>query len=113
MDQAASDQFPEQYIVVLKVGGNELDDDTFLYGLAQAVKAEQAAGHLPVIVHGGGKAVTDLGARLGLTSSTSRGCASPITSASIRRNGALRVDEQTAGAGVGATGYPHRRHFRR
>lgn len=67
MDQAAADQSPEQYIVVLKVGGNELDDDTFLYGLAQAVKAEQAAGHLPVIVHGGGKAITDLGARLGLT----------------------------------------------
>jgi acetylglutamate kinase len=67
MDQAAPDQSPEQYIVVLKVGGNELDDDAFLYGLAQAVNAEQAAGHWPVIVHGGGKAVTDLGARLGLT----------------------------------------------
>ena len=27
----------ERYIVVLKVGGNELDDDAFLFGLAKAV----------------------------------------------------------------------------
>lgn len=56
----------ERYIVVLKVGGNELDDPDFLYGLANAVAAVRREGHHPVIVHGGGKAVTDLQAKLGL-----------------------------------------------
>jgi len=54
------------YIVVLKVGGNELDDDAFLQGLVGAVQAVIAEGYFPVIVHGGGKAVTDLGVRLGI-----------------------------------------------
>ena len=53
-------------MVVLKVGGNELDDESFLFGLAKAVQAVIAEGHFPVIVHGGGKAVTELGARLGI-----------------------------------------------
>ena len=56
----------EQFVVVLKVGGNELDDPDFLFGLVQAVQAVRREGHHPVIVHGGGKAVTDLQARLGL-----------------------------------------------
>ncbi|MCB0066274.1 MAG: hypothetical protein KDD77_03935, partial [Caldilineaceae bacterium] len=55
-----------QYVVVLKVGGNELDDPDFLHGLVQAVQAVRHEGHHPVVVHGGGKAVTDLQARLGL-----------------------------------------------
>ena len=57
---------PAPYVVVLKVGGNELDDDTFLFGLVKAVQAVIAEGHFPVIVHGGGKAVTELGAKLGI-----------------------------------------------
>lgn len=56
----------DRYIVVLKVGGNELDDADFLVGLANAVAAVRHDGHAPVIVHGGGKAVTDLQTRLGL-----------------------------------------------
>lgn len=56
----------ERYVVVLKVGGNELDDADFLVGLAKAVQAVCDEGHFPVIVHGGGKSITDLGARLGL-----------------------------------------------
>jgi acetylglutamate kinase len=58
--------YTERYIVVLKVGGNELDDPDFLAGLVNAVAAVRRDGHAPVIVHGGGKAVTDLQARLGL-----------------------------------------------
>ena len=54
-------------MVVLKVGGHELDDETFLFGLAKAVQAVIGEGHFPVIVHGGGKAVTELGAKLGIT----------------------------------------------
>lgn len=56
----------ERYIVVLKVGGNELDDPDFLVGLTNAVAAVRRDGYTPVIVHGGGKVVTDLQARLGL-----------------------------------------------
>lgn len=56
----------EPFIVVLKVGGNELDDESFLIGLAKAVQSVRTEGHFPVIVHGGGKSITDLGARLGL-----------------------------------------------
>ncbi len=57
------------YIVVLKVGGNELDDETFLFGLAKAVRKVLDDGSKPVIVHGGGKAIADYQQRLGLTPS--------------------------------------------
>jgi acetylglutamate kinase len=65
----AADQETETagpYVVVIKVGGNELDDESFLFGLVKAVQAVLAEGHFPVIVHGGGKAVTELGAKLGI-----------------------------------------------
>lgn len=55
-----------RYVVVIKVGGNELDDPDFLFGLARAVQSERDEGHLPVIVHGGGRAITDYQTRLGL-----------------------------------------------
>lgn len=53
--------------VVLKVGGNEIDDEQFLDGLVEAIGAlrEQAA---PVLVHGGGKEIARLQAALGLES---------------------------------------------
>lgn len=48
---------------VLKVGGNELDEHAFLTDLAQAVKSMDEPA---VIVHGGGQAIADMQARLGL-----------------------------------------------
>ena len=48
---------------VLKIGGNELDDADFLVALAQAVARSSEP---VVIVHGGGRAIADLQARLGL-----------------------------------------------
>ena len=48
---------------VIKIGGNELDDAGFLGNLANFV-AE--LGEPVVIVHGGGKAIADLQAKLGL-----------------------------------------------
>lgn len=54
------------YIIVLKVGGNELDDPTFLFGLAKAVQSLQADDKHPVIVHGGGKTIAAYQERLGL-----------------------------------------------
>ena len=61
-----SAEAPSSYIIVLKVGGNELDDESFLFGLAQAVKTILGQGHFPVVVHGGGKAIADYQQRLGL-----------------------------------------------
>ncbi len=51
-------------MLVLKVGGNEIDDANFLTGLARAVAAMQET---PVIVHGGGKEIADLQLKFGLT----------------------------------------------
>ena len=48
---------------VLKIGGNELDDPEFLRSLAQFVAR---LGEPVVIVHGGGKAIAELQAKLGL-----------------------------------------------
>ncbi|MEZ4673582.1 MAG: hypothetical protein R2932_04970 [Caldilineaceae bacterium] len=68
----------ECYTVVLKVGGNELDDESFLYGLAQAVAKIQADGYMPIIVHGGGKAIADYQQRLGLQPQFIEGLREPI-----------------------------------
>ncbi len=51
-------------MLVLKVGGNEIDDATFLDGFARAVAA---MAETPVIVHGGGKEIADLQIKFGLT----------------------------------------------
>ncbi|HXF62836.1 MAG TPA: acetylglutamate kinase, partial [Caldilineaceae bacterium] len=61
---AAGEEAP--YIVVIKVGGNELDDPAFLEGLVHAVRAVQQEGHVPVIVHGGGKTIAFYQEKLGL-----------------------------------------------
>lgn len=58
--------------IVIKIGGNEVDDENFLAGLAQAIKQmwnESAANRRlqPVIVHGGGKEIARLQNALGLT----------------------------------------------
>ena len=67
-DPLTADPAPDSvsYVVVLKIGGNELDDDAFLYGLVQAVKSLQRDGKSPIIVHGGGKTIADYQKRLGL-----------------------------------------------
>ena len=51
-------------MVVLKVGGNEIDDPQFLTGFARAIADMNEP---PVIVHGGGKEIADLQVKLGLT----------------------------------------------
>lgn len=42
---------------VLKIGGNQLEDEAFIAGFVKAVKSMVAEGDAPVIVHGGGKAI--------------------------------------------------------
>jgi acetylglutamate kinase len=51
-------------MLVLKVGGNEIDDANFLTGFANAVAK---IVETPVVVHGGGKEIADLQLKLGLT----------------------------------------------
>ena len=89
-------QEKERYVVILKIGGNELDDEAFLFGLVQAVKSLQRDGKSPIVVHGGGKTIADYQKRLGLeprfieglrvTDEDSPGCSG---------DGAERPDEQT------------------
>lgn len=70
IEQLVAEQHDEPgapFAVVIKVGGNELDDAAFLAGLTVAVKAVKAEGHFPVIVHGGGKTIAAYQERLGLT----------------------------------------------
>ncbi len=50
--------------LVLKVGGNEIDDAQFLEGFTRTVAAMKVT---PVIVHGGGKEIADLQVKLGIT----------------------------------------------
>jgi acetylglutamate kinase len=51
--------------IVLKIGGNEIDDEAFLAGLVDAVRALRLTCR-PVIVHGGGKEIARLQTALGL-----------------------------------------------
>ena len=51
-------------MLVLKVGGNEIDDANFLTGFASAIAKMDET---PVVVHGGGKEIADLQVKLGLT----------------------------------------------
>ena len=51
-------------MLVLKVGGNEIDDANFLTGFANAIAKMSAT---PIVVHGGGKEIADLQVKLGLT----------------------------------------------
>lgn len=50
--------------LVIKIGGNEVDDAAFLAGLVEVVK--DMRGARPVIVHGGGKEIARLQQALGL-----------------------------------------------
>jgi acetylglutamate kinase len=52
-------------MLVLKIGGNEIDDANFLTGLARAVAVMQETP--VIIVHGGGKEIADVQLKFGLT----------------------------------------------
>lgn len=54
-----------QHIAILKIGGNEVDDDRFLAGFVEAVAELQARTGL-VVVHGGGKEIAELHQQLGV-----------------------------------------------
>lgn len=48
---------------ILKIGGNEIDDLSFIEQLGQAITE---LSEIPILVHGGGKEIKELQARLGL-----------------------------------------------
>lgn len=62
----------DKSILVLKIGGNQVEDEAFLAGFVAAVK-EVRAEHAVIIVHGGGKEITDLHAQLGVATETIEG----------------------------------------
>jgi acetylglutamate kinase len=51
-------------MLILKVGGNEIDDANFLTGFANAIAQ---MNETPVVVHGGGKEIADVQLKFGLT----------------------------------------------
>jgi acetylglutamate kinase len=53
-------------VSLIKIGGNQLDDPTFVAGLAGAVRRMVTADQVPVIVHGGGKAIKTLQEKFGV-----------------------------------------------
>jgi len=64
--EATPEETIPQFTVVVKVGGNELDDPAFLDGLVRAIQTIKNDGHTPVIVHGGGKTIAQYQEKLGL-----------------------------------------------
>ena len=62
----------EKPTLVLKIGGNQVEDEAFLAGFVAAV-AGLLAEHSVIIVHGGGKEITDLHAQLGVATETVEG----------------------------------------
>ncbi len=59
-------------ILVLKIGGNQVEDEPFLADFVTAVKS-LLADYAVVIVHGGGKEVTELHAKLDVTTNVIEG----------------------------------------
>lgn len=56
----------DRSILVLKIGGNQVEDDAFLAGFVTAV-AELIETCAAVVVHGGGKEIAELHGRLGVS----------------------------------------------
>lgn len=59
-------------VLVLKIGGNQVEDDGFLAGFVDGVKALRAE-HSLIVVHGGGKEIAGLHTRLGVPFETVAG----------------------------------------
>ncbi|MCX7669428.1 MAG: acetylglutamate kinase [Anaerolineae bacterium] len=98
-----------QSILVLKIGGNQVEDEAFLAEFVTAVK-ELRRKQAVVIVHGGGKEISDLHARLGVGFETVEGlrATSPQSMALVEMvlNGTVntRLVRWLVNAGVEALG---------
>ena len=87
--------------LVLKIGGNQVEDEAFLAGFVAAV-AGLRTEHSVIIVHGGGKEITDLHTRSGVATETVEGLrADERGKPAAGRDGAERHGQHAAGALVG------------
>ena len=59
-------------VLVLKIGGNQVEDEAFLEGFVRAVKG-LLVDHAVIVVHGGGKEIADLHNQLGVNFETIEG----------------------------------------
>lgn len=62
----------DRHVLVLKIGGNQVEDETFLEGFVATVKG-LCAEYAVIVVHGGGKEIADLHGRLGVSFETVEG----------------------------------------
>jgi acetylglutamate kinase len=62
----------EKHPLVLKIGGNQVEDEEFLAGFVATVKA-LLAEYAVIVVHGGGKEIADLHGQLGIGFETIEG----------------------------------------
>lgn len=62
----------EKNVLVLKIGGNQVEDEAFLEGFAGAVR-ELRKEFAVVVVHGGGREIADLHGKLGVAFETVEG----------------------------------------
>lgn len=62
----------EKNVLVLKIGGNQVEDEDFLAGFVAAVKG-LLADHAVIVVHGGGKEIAALHNQLGVSFETVEG----------------------------------------
>lgn len=95
---------------VLKIGGNEIDQPSFLAGLGEAVQKLSADGQAGILVHGGGKEIAAALQRHGLdfevvegmraTSSAAMAVVEQVLSGAVNK----RLVAQLNSAGVAAIG---------
>jgi acetylglutamate kinase len=62
----------DKHVVVLKIGGNQVEDEAFLAGFVDVVRG-LLAEHAVIVVHGGGKEIADLHGQLGVGFETVEG----------------------------------------
>ncbi len=62
----------EKSVLVLKIGGNQVEDEAFLAGFVGTVRG-LLADYAVIIVHGGGKEIADLHGQLGVSFETVEG----------------------------------------
>lgn len=99
--------------IVLKIGGNELDDSGFLSKVAALVEKLQKENHELVLVHGGGKEITGLLAKLGVdtkfvdgmryTDEQTLGAVEMMLSGSVNKR-LVRILQQKGVAALGVSG---------
>lgn len=62
----------DKHVLVLKIGGNQVEDEAFLEGFVASVKV-LIGEYAVIVVHGGGKEIADLHGKLGVSFETVEG----------------------------------------